>query len=353
MAKDIKLQIMNDLSKTESYIVDIKQILDLARRKAYTAVNTIMVEAYWLIGKRIVEEEQQGEERAAYGEEILKTLSKELTAEFGKGFTYANLKNFRTFYKTFPENQIGYAVRSQLTWTHYRLIMRVGDSNARQYYIKECLEQMWSTRTLERNINTHYYQRIIATGKQLVKVDLSKEKEIYVTEDFIKDPYVFEFLNIPESNKTNEKVIETALIDNLQQFLLELGKGFSFVGRQFRISTETSHFYIDLVFYNYILKCFVLFDLKTTKLEHQDVGQMDMYVRMFDDLKRNKDDNPSIGILLCTETDKTIAKYSVLNESKQLFATKYMPYLPTEEELVSEIERQKFLKCNWKNDEIE
>ena len=326
-----------------SYISEIKQILAQARQKAYAAVNFAMVEAYWLIGKRIVEEEQQGKERAAYGEEILKTLSVALTTEFGKGFSYANLRNFRQFYLVFPEEQICYALRSKLTWTHYRLIMRVESSQARQYYLNECAEQMWSSRTLERNINTFYYQRMLsAETKQKEILSVAKENSFEIN-DFIKDPYVFEFLNIPEPHKTNEKEIETALINNLQHFLLELGKGFSFVGRQFRISSETSHFYIDLVFYNYILKCFVLFDLKAAKLEHQDIGQMDMYVRMFDDLKRSKDDNPTIGILLCTETDKTVVKYSILSESKQLFASKYMSYLPTEEELIAEIERQKLI----------
>lgn len=315
------LKNMTQIEKTNSfatpYIVEIKQILSSARQKAYSAVNFAMVEAYWLIGKRIVEEEQHGNEQAEYGEEILQNLSKALTAELGKGFSYANLRNFRQFYLTFPEDQICYALRSKLTWTHYRLIMRVESTQARQYYLKECAEQMWSSRVLERNINTFYYQRILTSGLKMAEVEKVSEETPFSVGNFIKDPYVFEFLNIPESHKANEKDIETALIDNLQQFLMELGKGFSFVGRQFRISAETSHFYIDLVFYNYILKCFVLFDLKTTKLEHQDIGQMDMYVRMFDDLKRRADDNPTIGILLCSNTDKTVARYSVLNETTE------------------------------------
>ncbi|MGV3603144.1 MAG: PDDEXK nuclease domain-containing protein [Dyadobacter fermentans] len=326
-----------------SLIQDVVLILQSARQKAYSAVNTAMLEAYWHIGKRIVEEEQNGEARAAYGEGIIKQLSKDLGREIGKGFSVANLENFRKFYLTFSNEQKSYAVRRELSWTHYRLIMRVEDPAARKYYESECANQMWSTRALERHINTFYYQRLLSSQKQPVAFPIIDELEKLSTKDFIKDPYVFEFLNIPEPVSVLEHDIEKALIENLQQFLLELGKGFSFVGRQFRISTETSHFYIDLVFYNYLLKCFVLFDLKTGKLTHQDTGQMDMYIRMFDDLKKQDDDNPTIGIILCTEKDETVVKYSILNDSKQLFATKYMLYLPTEQELIAEIEREKKL----------
>lgn len=324
-------------------VTDVLTILRTARKKAYSAVSFAMIEAYWQIGKRIIEEEQHGLERAGYGDFLLVNLSKELSVELGKGFSYANLKNFRQFYMTFPEIEKSYALRSELTWTHYRLIMRVENKKARQYYIDECAEHMWSTRTLERNISTLYYERLLSSqNKQEALLD-SQTLEKTTLNDFIKDPYVFEFLNIPEPTKALEQDIESALIQNLQQFLLELGKGFSFVGRQFRISTETSHFYIDLVFYNYLLKCFVLFDLKTTKLTHQDTGQMDMYIRMFDDLKKQSDDNPTIGIILCAEKDETVVKYSILSDNKQLFATKYMPYLPTEAELIAEIEREKVL----------
>ncbi|MET3126951.1 putative nuclease of restriction endonuclease-like (RecB) superfamily [Arcicella rosea] len=318
-------------------LTDVLVILQTARQKAYTAVNTAMVQAYWLMGKRIVEEEQKGEQKATYGEALLKNLSVALTAELGKGFSYANLRNFRQFYLTFPDAEICYAVCSKLTWSHNRLIMRVENPDARNYYLQECSNQNWSTRTLERNINTFYYQRLRSSQQKQIQQTTEKTD----LNDFIKDPYVFEFLNIPEPITSSEKNIESALIENLQAFLLELGKGFSFVGRQFRISTETSHFFIDLVFYNYLLKCFVLFDLKTTKLSHQDTGQMDMYIRMFDDLKKQDNDNPTIGIILCTEKDETVVKYSILNEHKQLFATKYMPYLPTEEELIAEIVRKK------------
>ncbi|HBN6700768.1 TPA: DUF1016 family protein [Elizabethkingia anophelis] len=328
-----------------AYISEIRNILAQARMKAYQSVNSVMVEAYWLIGKRIVEEEQNGKKRAEYGEALLKYLSVALTKEFGKGFSSSNLRNFRQFYLTYSDPEICYTLCSKLTWSHNRLIMRIDSNAARNYYLKEASEQNWSVRILERHINTFYYERLLSTQNKEETVQYSTGQNNDLARDFIKDPYVFEFLNIPEPISASENDIEAALIGNLQQFLLELGKGFSFIGRQFRISTETSHFYIDLVFYNYILKCFVLFDLKIAKLTHQDAGQMDMYIRMFDDLKKQPEDNPTIGIILCTEKDETVVKYSILNEHKQLFATKYLPYLPTEEELTAEIKREKlFLK---------
>jgi len=228
--------------------VDVLQILQTARQKTYILINSEMVQAYWLMGKRIVEEEQLGEQKASYGEAILKTLSVSLTAELGKGFSYANLCNFRQFYLTYPDSSILYALRSTLSWTHHRMIMRVENPNAREYYLKECAEQMWSTRTLERNLNTFYYERLLSSKDKQAALEDSKTLERTNPDEFIKDPYVFEFLNISEPITANEQEVESALIQNLQQFLLELGKGFSFVGRQFRISTETSHFYIDLVF---------------------------------------------------------------------------------------------------------
>ncbi|OPC59011.1 DUF1016 domain-containing protein [Elizabethkingia miricola] len=328
-----------------TYISEIRNILAQARMKAYQSVNSAMVEAYWHIGKRIVEEEQNGKERAEYGEALLKNLSVALTKEFGKGFSSSNLRNFRQFYFTYSDPEICYTLCSKLTWSHNRLIMRIDGNAARNYYLKEASEQNWSVRVLERHINTFYYERLLSTQNKEETAQYSTGQNNDLTRDFIKDPYVFEFLNIPEPISATENDIEAALIGNLQQFLLELGKGFSFIGRQFRISTETSHFYIDLVFYNYILKCFVLFDLKIAKLTHQDADQMDMYIRMFDDLKKQPEDNPTIGIILCTEKDETVVKYSILNEHKQLFATKYLPYLPTEEELAAEIKREKlFLK---------
>ncbi|WP_316845920.1 YhcG family protein [Pedobacter psychrodurus] len=331
-----------------NYIEEIRGILSAARQNAYTAVNAAMVEAYWLIGKRIVEQEQHGEERAIYGEGILKELSKALTTEFGKGFSYSNLYNFRQFYLTYPEQNKFYTLCRKLTWSHNRLIMRVESEGARIYYLNETAEQNWSVRTLERNINTFYYHRLLSSSDKTINQTESEILEKQRPEDFIKDPYIFEFLNIEQPATANESEIETALIENLQQFLLELGKGFSFVGRQFRISAEIDHFYIDLVFYNYLLKCFVLIDLKAGKLTHQHVGQMDMYRRMFDDLKKPEGDNPTIGIILCTEKSETVVKYSVINDNPRLFATKYMPYLPTEEELIAEIEREK-VKLNLFN----
>jgi predicted nuclease of restriction endonuclease-like (RecB) superfamily len=343
------------MTEKNSFFTDVKQILENARQKAYSSVHTAMVEAYWLMGKRIVKEEQQGEHKATYGDALLRNLSIALSDDLGKGFSYANLRNFRQFYLTYPNPENCYALRSKLSWTHHRLIMRVENVRARDYYIKECEEQNWSSRILERHINTFYYQRILAFKNQgIALTDHNNCEAATSKQDFIKDPYVFEFLNIPEPHTASENKIEAALIQNLQSFLLELGKGFSFVNRQFRLSTETSHFYIDLVFYNYILKCFVLFDLKTTRLTHQDVGQLDMYVRMFDDLKKQENDNPTIGILLCAEKDETIVKYSVLNQNKQLFATKYMPYLPTERELIAEIEREKLIiKQQLENEELD
>jgi len=328
----------------KTIITDVIAIIEEGRQKAYRAVNTSMVEAYWLTGKRIVEEEQDGQERAAYGQAIINELSKELNRRFGGGYSPANLRNFRQFYLTFPVEEICYTPCSKLSWSHNRLIMRVSDPNARQYYLKEAAEQNWAVRTLERNINTLYYQRLLSSqNEHPVKDEMVEKTKEYQADshEFIRNPAVLEFLNIPTNYSYTEKQLEQSLIDNLQQFLLELGKGFAFVARQKHIRTETADFFIDLVFYNYILKCFVIVELKTDRITHQDIGQLDMYVRMFDDLERKEGDNPTIGILLCTETDRTIAKYSVLNESKQLFASKYLPYLPTEEELAAEIEREK------------
>ena len=331
------------MSELRDFYSSIRGILSEARQKAYSAVNFAMVEAYWHIGRRIVEQEQQGQERAGYGEFLIKELSSELTGEWGNGFSVANLKNFRQFYQVFPDFQKSYAVRSLLSWTHYRLIMRVDNQNARNYYLKECAEQKWSSRVLERNINTFYFERLLSTEDKQGALRAQTMFEKDRPRDFIKDPYVLEFLGLPDSPWPKEQAVEIAIIANLQDFLLEMGRGFSFVGRQFRISSETRHFYIDLVFYNYLLKCFVLIDLKTTELSHQDIGQMDMYVRMFDDLKKQPDDNPTIGLILCAQKDETVVKYSVLKESEQIFASKYRLVLPSEEELVAELEREQRL----------
>lgn len=326
----------NATSKTGDLLGDIRAILAHARLHAAKVVNSDMVSAYWLIGRRIVEEEQGGADKAKYGEQLLQNLSKKLETEFGNGFSYANLRNMRQFYRTYPDEKICYTLCINLPWSHNRLIMRVEDPAAREWYLRETIEQQWSVRQLERNIQSFYYQRMLSSGESVVQAP-AKEKTMDIRQ-FVKDPYVLEFVGLPPFPQHREKPLEDAVIDNIQEFMLELGKGFSFVQRQYRISTETSHFYIDLVFYNYLLKCFVLIDLKTTKLTHRDVGQMDMYIRMFDDIKRGKDDNPTIGILLCADKDETIVKYSVLNDSQQMFASKYLPYMPSEEELKREIE---------------
>jgi len=329
---------MNELT---SFHHDIKNILAQARGKARAAVNSAMVEAYWLIGRRIVEEEQEGENRAEYGKRLIEDLSTALTADFGRGFSYANLYNCRQFYLKFPEQEILSTLCRELSWSHLRLIMRVDSPQAIKYYCQEAREQNWTVRQLERNIKSLSYQRLLSS-QGVVPAETGESAENQQL-DFIKDPYVLEFLQLPENGQVKESKLEQAIIVELQKFLLEMGKGFSFVARQMRISTETSHFYIDLVFYNYLLKCFVIIDLKTTKLSHQDIGQMDMYVRMFDDLKRGEDDNPTIGIILCDSKDETIVKYSVLKENQQLFASRYQRILPTEEEFVAAIEREKWL----------
>ncbi|WP_273384625.1 PDDEXK nuclease domain-containing protein [Actinobacillus porcinus] len=327
-----------------SYLLEIKQILANARQKAYTAVNSAMVEAYWKIGERIVLEEQNGADRAAYGKEIIKNLSLELTNEFGAGFGERNIRNFRQFYLMFQDLEIWKSVISKLTWTHIQRTLKISNDKARFYYLKEAAENNWSVRTLDRNISTLYYDRLLASQDQsIVKAEMLEKSVPLQASDLIKSPTVLEFLNLPTNLAYTEAELEKALIDNLQQFMLELGKGFAFVARQQCIRTETSDFFIDLVFYNYILKCFVIVELKTEKLTHQDIGQLDMYVRMYDDLQKRPDDNPTIGLLLCTETDSVVAKYSVLNDSSQLFASKYMAYLPSEEELVREIENQKII----------
>ena len=337
---------------SNNYINEIKKILKNARQKAYTAVNSVMVEAYWEIGRRIVEEEQNGKERAEYGKEILQNLSKELTEEFGKGYSYRTLREIRQFYLMFSDFEKWRTVSAKLTWSHFQKVLRVSDEKARIFYLTEAAENMWSVRTLDRNISTLYYDRIVASiDKKTVEDEMKDKTKKLQAEEFIKNPVVLEFLDLPSNMSYTENELEKALTDDIQKFMMELGKGFAFVERQQHIRTENSDFYIDLVFYNYILKCFVIVELKTGKLTHQDIGQLDMYVRMYDDLKKQENDNPTIGLLLCTDTDRTIIKYSVLNDNKNLFASKYINYLPSEEELINEIERQKVLfKINSKEE---
>jgi len=339
---------------SNNYISEIKKILKDARQKAYTAVNSAMVEAYWEIGRRIVEEEQNGKERAEYGKEILQNLSKELTEEFGKGYSYRTLREIRQFYLMFSDFEKWRTVSAKLTWSHFQKVLRVSDEKARIFYLTEAAENMWSVRTLDRNISTLYYNRIVASiDKKIVENEMKEKTKKLQAEEFIKNPVVLEFLDLPTNMSYTENELEKALTDDIQKFMMELGKGFAFVERQQHIRTENSDFYIDLVFYNYILKCFVIVELKTEKLTHQDIGQLDMYVRMYDDLKKQENDNPTIGLLLCTDTDRTIIKYSVLNDNKNLFASKYINYLPSEEELINEIERQKTLFESKKNNEVE
>lgn len=339
---------------SNNYINEVKEILKSARQKAYNTINSVMVEAYWKIGRRIVEEEQNGKERAEYGKEILKNLSKELTEEFGKGFGERNIRNIRQFYVLFSDYEKWKSLISKLTWTHIQKVLRVSDEKARIFYLTEAAENMWSVRTLDRNISTLYYNRIVASiDKKIVENEMQDKTKKLQAKEFIKNPVVLEFLDLPTSMSYTENELEKALIDDIQKFMMELGKGFAFVERQQYIRTENSDFYIDLVFYNYILKCFIIVELKTEKLTHQDIGQLDMYVRMYDDLKKQENDNPTIGLLLCTETDGTIIKYSVLNDNKNLFASKYVNYLPSEEELINEIERQKTLFESKKNNKVE
>jgi predicted nuclease of restriction endonuclease-like (RecB) superfamily len=305
-------------------------------------VNFIMVEAYWNIGQQIVEEEQNGKDRAEYGSYLIKELSTKLTKDFGKGFTQQNLRNMRQFYNCFP---IRSTLCSELSWSHYRLIMRLDNPLARLWYTEESSKSNWSVRALERQIGTFYYERIISSKEKQPLINEAKEntKDLQLTsKDIIKDPYVLEFLDLKQNNAFYESDLESALIEKIQDFLLELGRGFAFVARQKRIKTETSDFYIDLVFYNYMLKCFVIIDLKKGKLTHQDVGQMDMYVRMYDDMEKEQNDNPTIGIILCADKDNTVVKYSVLNDNENLFVSKYQLYLPSEAELKAEIERDVF-----------
>jgi predicted nuclease of restriction endonuclease-like (RecB) superfamily len=322
---------------TQIFFDDIALLLKNARQQSYRAVNTIMVETYWNIGKRITLQEQQGQIRANYGDYLITNLSRHLTDIFGKSFSEANLKNMRQFYRAFPDfTQFATHCVANLSWSNIRLIMRLDSEAERHYYLTEASQANWSYRTLERNIKSGYYRRLVSSQSENIS---SQELTTQVT-DFIKDPYILEFLDIHEDLKGKESLLEDALITHLQKFLLELGCGFSFVARQQRISTETDHFYVDLVFYNYILKCFVVIDLKTTPLSHADIGQMDMYVRMFDALKRGADDNPTLGIILCTDKTETMVKYSVLKESQQIFASRYKTFLPTEQELADMIAQE-------------
>ena len=328
-------------SKTGNLLEDAKKIIESAQKFAYSAINFAITKRNWLLGKRIWEEDLHGEKRAEYGKKIIKSLSKDLTQLYGKGDDTSNLYKFLDFYQTFPNLD---TVRlNSLSWSHFRILLQVENVEARTWYEKEAERETWSTRTLQRNISSQYYERtLLSQHKEIVKEEMhSLTSPLQDSLEFIKNPIVAEFLGLSQNTDFTESKLESAIITNIQKFLMELGKGYAFVARQQHIHTEKEDYYIDLVFYNYILKCFVLIDLKTSKITHQDVGQMDMYVRMYDELKKNEDDNPTLGIILCADTDEDIAKYSILHGNEKLFASKYKLYLPDEEKLKAEIEAQK------------
>ncbi len=353
------------------FISDIKAIVYTAKQKAYQAADLYQVVSNWLVSRRIVEQEQHGQERAQYGKHIVELASEALTAEFGKGYSVVNIKSFRKFYLTFNNLLIGQTPSAQsgndltikgqsvsaelelakmlpsnLSWSHYERLMRIKNEDERDWYMREAAGESWSVRTLNRNIGSQYYHRLLQTpeSKRGEVVDEMKRLTADYQKDrhkFLRNPVVAEFLGFSQDAAYSETNLESAIIDHLQKFILELGKGFAFVARQQRIKTDMGEYYIDLVFYNYILKCFLLIDLKSSQISYEDVGQMDMYIRMYDELKCSEGDNPTIGLLLCSETSKDLARYSILKDSKQLYAAKYLTYLPTKEELSAEIEHQK------------
>ena len=329
----------------ETFISDAVAIVEKGRQAAYASVNQAMIATYWHLGKHIVEFEQGGAERAEYGRELKTRLSVKLTEKFGKGYTARNLRNFRQFYLLFPRQDIWHTRVPNLTWSHFRNLLRVDNDVAREWYLKEAESEQWSVRTLDRNISSQYYERLLLSQrKEPVKQEM-QEKTTDLQQDkleFIKNPMVAEFLGLAPNADFTESDLEGSIIMHLSRFLMELGKGYAFVARQQHIRTDAGNdYFIDLVFYNYILKCFVLIDLKTTKISYQDVGQMDMYLQIYDDERKQPDDNPTIGIILCSETDGDVARYSTLAKNDQLYAAKYKLCLPTQEELKREIERQK------------
>ncbi len=356
---------------------DLRSIVSKARSKAFAAVNYSLVERNWRIGQRIVEEEQNGASRAEYGKHVIEVASAALTKEFGKGFSETNIMNFKKFYLKFKELTIPQTLSEEfkkqkhqtlsdessllpqkgqtqpaqfelrlLPWSHYERLIRVEDKKAREWYAKEAFNEGWSYRTLNRNINTLYYERLLMSTKKQPVVDEMQDKTKAYQQDkleYIKSPVVLEFLGLPEDTFLAESKLETAIINNLEKFLMEMGKGYALVARQQHIRTEENDYYIDLVFYNYLIKSFILVDLKVNRITYQDVGQMDMYLQMYDKMKKGPDDNPTIGIILCTETDSDVARYSTLAKNDQMFAAKYKLYLPDKEDLRREIERQKEL----------
>lgn len=340
-----------------SFLEDVRNIISIAKEHTFKTANLMIVVSNWLVGRRIVLQEQNGKDRAEYGKRIISIASEELTRTFGKGYGETTLKNFRKFYQQFSNLQIRQPLlaesgsellelRPQLSWMHYERLMRVEDKQARIWYMNAAADGQWSYRTLARNISTQYYYRLMQTPKELQKevidemVDKTKkfQKDKF---DFIKNPVVAEFLGLPQNSAYSENKLESAIIDHIREFIMEMGRGFAFVARQQHIRTDMGDFYIDLVFYNYILKCFLLVDLKIGQITHQDVGQMDMYVRMYDKLKCTEGDHPTVGLILCSDTSEDMAQYSILNDNKHIYQAKYLTFLPTKEELAREIERQK------------
>lgn len=345
-----------ELTSYQSLIDDLKLLIEEGRNSAYAATNKAIIETYWNIGRRIVEEEQHGEQRAEYGKSLIKNLSIDLTQEFGSGFTERNLRNYRRFYLLFKDQNIWNACVPNLNWTHFRMLLRVPDEDARIWYMNEAAKEGWSSRTLDRNISTQYYYRLLQSPKKESVISEMKRNTQNSQEkqyELIKSPIVAEFLGFKTEDTYLETDLESAILSHIRDFLMEMGRGFAFVARQQHIITETDDYFIDLVFYNIELKCYVLIDLKMGKISHQDVGQIDMYVRMYDELKRKEGDNPTIGILLCSETDEDIARYSVLHDNNRLFMSKYLTYLPTKEQLKREIERQKSIFYAQHPDAIE
>jgi len=317
----------------------IRKIIENARGNIARVINTEMVVAYWHIGREIIEEEQRGRSRAEYGKRLLETLAKRLSDDFGRGFDDSNLWNMRKFYQTYP---ILDALRRELSWTHYRILMRIDKPQARSFYEIECIENNWSARELERQKGSFLFERLALSKDKKGLMKLAKKgQELNTYEDMIKDPYVLEFTGLSPQLKLYESKLEQALIDNLSKFLLELGKGFTFVARQKCISLNGDHFYIDIVFYNTILRCYVIIDLKIGKLAHQDIGQMQMYVNYYDREIKQSDDNPTVGLILCEYKKDAVVKYTLSKDNKQIFASRYKLYLPTEEELVKELRRER------------
>ena len=374
----------NQEGKETIFVNDLRTIVSAARDASYRMANLMQVAQNWLIGRRIVEQEQQGKIRAEYGKHVVELASQVLTKEFGQGFSETQIKSFRKFYLTFSDLQIqqtmpaefksrlrqirqtmpaesvtdGIALPVQLSWSHYERLIRVADPEARIWYMHEAATQQWDYRTLKRNIDSQYYYRLARTPKsqrQEVVDEMCRLTADYENEKstFVKNPMLVEFLGLKHREAFTESKLEQAILDHLEHFLMEMGKGYALVDRQMHIHTEDNDYYIDLVFYNYLLKCFVLVDLKTTKVSYEDVGQMDMYLKLFDTYKRPEGDNPAIGIILCSETNADVARFSTLATNKQMYASKYLTYMPSKEVLAREIEQQKEIFRLQNNEEEE